>query len=674
MGGIGGRDRLGGGIGGFREGIGDGLRQGVGDGVRDGLREDAVDDILGVRRRVDDGIRDGIVEGIRDQLHPRWAAAHGLDADAYARRFDELVGQGYRLTDVSGWWDGTHRFAGIWDTSAGPAWQARHALPIGLYQETFDALAAEGLRPVRLAFYGTPNGVHVAGLWQGGPSPAWAARHDLDKDAFQAEFNRLAGEGYRLVDVSGYEDGGQARFAGVWELSAGGGWAARHGVSRDDYQAAFRELTGQGLLLRKATAFTVGGAVLYSGIWEERPVPAQSARHGVPAADWQRIFDDHFYQAYRPVQVDGYATPTGVQFAGAFENTEYAWSELERADQLIDAFISAYSVPGLSMAISSGGRLVYARARGWADRDAKTPLEVRHRMRVASVSKPVTAAAVLRLVHDGRLALSDAILGSAGRLGTTYGALSYSAAQLSITVDHLLTHLSGYDNSGGDPMFLELARDHASLIGWVLDNRAPAKTPGTDYTYLNFGYCLLGRVIEHVTGQTYQDYVRSAILAPAGVSAMSIAGDTAADRAADEVVYYGQGGEDPYDMKVARMDAHGGWLANAPDLLCFLRAVDGRDGGDLLTAAEITTMTTGTTVRPGYARGWAVDGAGNWDHNGALPGTLSLLRRRADGTGHAALINTRQGGAMQQPMLDAFYAMVDDVQSALGTLADVDLF
>ena len=85
-------------------------------------------------------------------------------------------------------------------------------------------------------------------------------------------------------------------------------------------------------------------------------------------------------------------------------------------------------------------------------------------------------------------------------------------------------------------------------------------------------------------------------------------------------------------------------------------------------------MTTGSGVNSSYARGWSVDGAGNWDHNGALPGTLSLLRRRASGTGHAALINTRQAPPAQQGMINAFYTLMDDVEAALGSLPEVDLF
>ena len=92
-----------------------------------------------------------------------------------------------------------------------------------------------------------------------------------------------------------------------------------------------------------------------------------------------------------------------------------------------------------------------------------------------------------------------------------------------------------------------------------------AHLPGTSHAYSNFGYCVVGRLIERVTGEPYDEYVRRVVLAPCGVTNMHIAGDTLADRRSDEVVYHGQDGEDPYVYRVARMDAHGGWLASAAD-------------------------------------------------------------------------------------------------------------
>jgi hypothetical protein len=92
------------------------------------------------------------------------------------------------------------------------------------------------------------------------------------------------------------------------------------------------------------------------------------------------------------------------------------------------------------------------------------------------------------------------------------------------------------------------------------------------------------------------------------------------------------------------MDSHGGWVANATDLVRFAVRVDGfPTTPDILTPASIATMTTKTTApgRPKQAKGWQVDDL-SWDHNGDLPGTVSILVRTSDGFCWAALINTRR--------------------------------
>ncbi len=609
-----------------------------------------------------------------------WRSQHGLTGQQFESRVSDLKDAGYRLVDLSGCWDGnTERFSDIWELSDGIGWRVNFGLPLSLYQRVFNDRKAEGFRPLRQIFYPTPFGVKVCALWtaiDGGP--AWEVHHDLTRSAYQDEVIRLEGAGYRPVDVTGYEDGGQARYAAVWELRPDApAWEARHHLTDQQYQAEFLALGGRGYVLDKVVGYTVNGEVLHAATWTHRSVPAVFSGHAIDDDDYQRTFDDRLFQGCRPRQVAAYSSPWGVRYAAVWESEWFSWGAVRDVDTLIDTFINTYNVPGLSLAISQHGRLVFARARGWADKEAPVPLSVRHRMRVASVSKPITAAAIMLLVQQRTLDLSDAVLGFAGRLGKTYGNLSYSAAEVSITIDHLLTHTSGFQNNP-DPMFSQPAMDHTALIGWALDTKEPVTTPGNQYFYSNFGYCLLGRIIEKVTGQTYEAYVRTALLGPAGVTSMQIAGDTAADRAADEVVYYGQG-ENPYDMKVARMDAHGGWIATPIDLLRFLGNVDGRDDNHLLKAATVTTMTTtpaGVTdavdgTPTSYGRGWVVDAADDWNHNGSLPGTLSILRRRPNGIGHAVAINTRQN---TNAMRDAFYKLMDDIQAALGTLPGFDLF
>jgi CubicO group peptidase (beta-lactamase class C family) len=212
-----------------------------------------------------------------------------------------------------------------------------------------------------------------------------------------------------------------------------------------------------------------------------------------------------------------------------------------------------------------------------------------------------------------------------------------------ITIDHLLTHTSGgWDNSSDDPMFENQGMDHAQLITWTLDTKPLKNPPGTHYAYSNFGYCVLGRVIEQIAGRPYRDFVQEEILGRCGVRDMRISGNTLKERFPEEVIYYGQNGESPYDMNVTRMDSHGGWLATPRDLVLFLNHVDGfKSAPNILKPETIKAMTTPSAINSGYARGWFVNNAPNWWHDGGLPGTSTIMVRTASGFCWAALTNTR---------------------------------
>jgi CubicO group peptidase (beta-lactamase class C family) len=168
--------------------------------------------------------------------------------------------------------------------------------------------------------------------------------------------------------------------------------------------------------------------------------------------------------------------------------------------------------------------------------------------------------------------------------------------------------------------------------------------PGQVHIYQNINYCILGRVIERVTGLSYADAVQQQVLGPAGITNMHIAGDTLAERRPDEVTYTAQAW-DPYALPVARMDAHGGWIASTIDLLRFLTAVDGYPHRpQLLSAATKATMLTPSTAQQGggYAKAWSVNtAAGTWFHNGDIAGTSTIMVRGTDGFAWALLANSR---------------------------------
>jgi CubicO group peptidase (beta-lactamase class C family) len=308
-------------------------------------------------------------------------------------------------------------------------------------------------------------------------------------------------------------------------------------------------------------------------------------------------------------------------------------------------FMDRYVVPGLSVAIARHGQLVYSEGFGLADRSSGERATPSHLFRIASVSKPITAAAVYVLVERGRLRLDEPVFGPEGVLGFDY-ARAYPPFTEEVTVRHLLTHTAGGWAMGrDDPMFLNPAMGHGELIAWTLGRQPLPGRPGARYAYSNFGYCVLGRVLEKRTGLAYAEAVQRHVLAPCGIEGMRLAGNALSERASGEAVYYGQAGEDPYGMNVRRMDAHGGWLATPGDLVRFALHVDGFDTvPDILGGDAIRTMATASSANPGYASGWNVNQAGNGWHVGSLPGTTALLVRTASGLCWAALANTRSVG------------------------------
>jgi CubicO group peptidase (beta-lactamase class C family) len=266
------------------------------------------------------------------------------------------------------------------------------------------------------------------------------------------------------------------------------------------------------------------------------------------------------------------------------------------------AFMQQHSVPGLSVAVARRGDIFYEAALGFADRDKGERLTPSHQLRIASVSKPITSVAIFTLIEQGRLSLENVIFGPGGLLRGDFGSPPYELYVEQIRLKHLLTHTAGgWENDRNDPMFQHPGMSHGQLITWALGNAPITSPPGQRFAYSNFGYCILGRIIEKVTQQSYSNYVRESILIKFNATGMQISGNTRDERTRREAVYYDQGGADPYTMNVRRMDAHGGWLATASDLVRFASSVDGLSPErNILKPASIRDRT--------YARAILTDG------------------------------------------------------------------
>ncbi|MCP5540576.1 MAG: beta-lactamase family protein [Akkermansiaceae bacterium] len=303
--------------------------------------------------------------------------------------------------------------------------------------------------------------------------------------------------------------------------------------------------------------------------------------------------------------------------------------------ELANGFLKRHGIPGLSVAFGRAGAIDFAAGYGFAESDRKVLVIPQHRFRIASVTKPFTATAVMKAEETGLLRRSDRVFGPDGILGNAYGKKLPDDVR-SITVDHLLTHTGGgWSNQMGDPMFQHAEMNHHDLIAWTLANRPLDSPPGTRFAYSNFGYCVLGRVLEKVSGNSYPEYLRQQILDPIGIRSMTLAGNTLAERHSEEVTYHTDKPGEAYGMKVNRMDSHGGWIATASDLVRFASQLP-----TLLSNESIRTMTT-PGLNQNYARGWAVNPVPNWWHTGSLPGTTTILVHTAKDLCWAGLLNGR---------------------------------
>ena len=295
------------------------------------------------------------------------------------------------------------------------------------------------------------------------------------------------------------------------------------------------------------------------------------------------------------------------------------------------------------------------------------------------MSKPITATTIFKLIEQNQLNVSDTVFGTNGILGTTYGTLPYGTNIEKITIQHLLEHTAGgWINDANDPMFQHTDYDHARLIGWVLDNVPLTNAPGTTYGYSNFGYCLLGRVIEKVTGQSYEAYVQATTLAPCGVTNMHVAGNTLGDAREDEAQYYDTAGQNPYAMNVTRMDSHGGWLASALELARFAVRVDGyASKPDVVSASSLTSMTTPSAAKASWGEGWGLFNQGtqhNWFWNGVLPGTSAWIARYSSGFCHGVAVNRSNFTDTDAALIADLDQMTRDIESKVVSWPGYDLF
>ncbi len=284
------------------------------------------------------------------------------------------------------------------------------------------------------------------------------------------------------------------------------------------------------------------------------------------------------------------------------------------------------ATPGCVVGATRDGRPLFLRAYGMADLEHDAPNTARTVFEAGSVSKQFTAAAVLLLADDGRLALGDDVRKYVPEL-PDYGA--------TITIDHLLTHTSGLRDWGIVASLAGSGREervytNADVIDIAARQRALNHPPGRLFSYTNTGYGLLAVIVERVSGSTLADFTRDRLFVPLGMTSTQWRDDfrrTVPNRA---IGYRRRGEGFAQAMPFENTVGHAGLLTTVDDLLRWNEALRTGRLGAAATAAmqRKLVLEGGRAVR--YGRGLWVDtyaGHEELSHGGTTAGYNAWLSR-----------------------------------------------
>lgn len=368
----------------------------------------------------------------------------------------------------------------------------------------------------------------------------------------------------------------------------------------------------------------------------------------------------------------------------------------ENFDQRIPRFLKQRMIAGASVAVAVDGKMVFAKGYGLADKENQVHAEPYHLFRVASISKLLTAAGIMKMVENNQISLNQKVFGPHGILNEAPFNNYLDHRVENIEVVHLLNHSGGWTNRWGDPMFMpqviargkgqELPVSDDDIISFMLGRRLHF-SPGTMSSYSNLGYAILGKVIEEVSGQDYESFIKTNILYPLGIFDMRLGGSYPEERYQLEVKYYepndrnlvedfsgsgemvrsSYGGND-----IKTLGAAGGWVASATDLLKFMLAIDGMPSQpDILSQESIQKMTS-PLANGLHPLGWRGVNDYYWYRTGTLAGSSTLMVRRNDGISYVILLNS---SSWKGPMLAGdMRALMDNCIARTPEWPQRDLF
>jgi CubicO group peptidase (beta-lactamase class C family) len=573
---------------------------------------------------------------ITNTLFSQFVARHAMTPAQYQTEFDNWFSKGYRVTSLCGYTKGGQElYAAIWNKVSGPAWTARHGLSAADYQTSFTTLSGQGYRLLSISGYAVNNQAKFAAVWDKNPGSAWTAKHNMTAAQYQQAFDDNKANGYHIRYISGYVVNGTEYFAAIWDKRTVNGLAAKHNMTAAQYQQAFNDYTSQGYTQKVVSGYEKNGTDLFAAIWEKTNSPLWACRYAIPRMNYQHVFDNMYYQGYVPVYINAYAADGADKYSMIWENKNMTGSDIAKMDAAANNYMTTQGVSGLSFAVTKNGKLVFAKAYGYADPATYEEMSPNHTMRIMSISKSVTGAGIMKLLEQNKITMNQHVFGPNSILGSKYATPANKQKLNDITITQLLHHTSGLRTCNGEPEFWNASKTYDDAMNMLLaSNDLLENDPNTKSVYSNTGYFVLAGVIEKLSGQSYETYIRNNVLTPGGVGSSMYVGLASGGLKSNEA-HYMQDGKPNMQLWAG----FGGWVARPIDLLKYLGSVDGATPpADIIKASTHTILTDDVPLSPGYGCGWGVSGD-KQSHNGANGASRSWLAEIGNGLSFSVIIN-----------------------------------
>ena len=321
-------------------------------------------------------------------------------------------------------------------------------------------------------------------------------------------------------------------------------------------------------------------------------------------------------------------------------------------------FMRKYHVPAISVAVAKDDRLVYLKSFGQANLSDGIEVDNQSLFRIIQSSMTITSIAIKKLIAEGQLNYNSKVFGKDGILGFQYGRNQYGKWITDLTIENLLKNQTGWYGENdmiADVNFRQSFPSSDSALSWVLDHVPLKSVPGDTSNFSEFDYFVLGRVIEKVSGMTYENYAKEIILRPAGITDMELGWDSA--RRPHEVSYYfpsptansisdllrprfnGQVHENLY---LSSGDAALGWIASAADLVkLMMKYQTFKSLHETINISRATSLADTAKAKDGYNFDWcATDSTGDWREAFQFLGSSTIMMRSSSGFCCAILMNS----------------------------------